>query len=796
MNANKFKLKSHPDKLLYDHLKCVGEYSKKEILSKDLNLHVIEKEQLADISYLIGISHDIGKATEEFQRYICSEDKNSHTEHAPVSSIFALRLIKEYCKNEKIKELFYHIGYLCVKKHHSRLTNFLFENVNKFKIRDQIIQLRANEELREIYSALLINYNYLNFDEIISEIDEKDIENDNSKEINNCLRNINEEEIIEYYLISEFLYSVLIDFDKKDAAGIIKMNVKNAELNSKIVDEYLELKRKIEPEKFSTKKEINKIKNEFYNEIVRSSKFSKDKKIYTITAPTGIGKTLSSISLAMRIREEVSQKYKILYILPYTTVIDQNYEVVMEVLKNRFDDFEENKSNYLLKHHYLSTEDYKSNQMTKDNYLDYLLLIKSWDSNIVVSTYIQLLKSIIGSHRYFLNKLHNIVNSIIILDEVQFIENEYWKLVNMVFKVFTNVFNTYLILMTATQPRIFSKTDAIELSDDRFQSIPLISNKRRYIYSDEIKDVDDFIIEIKDEIKRKEYNRIIIVLNTKGSAKQVFKGLDEIKNKYELIFLSRDLAPKDIKSRIEEIEKFSERDRYLIITTQLIEAGVDISSDILFRDIAIIPSIIQSGGRCNRFNEINQGIVKIVNLKDKKNKNLLSKYVYDSKYINISREILRNSEEIREKEIIDEFFEKIEEDKNSDYIFEKLTKLNFSEVDENLQLIKKEWKTIPVFFTLNEEAESLLKEYEELLRSIRKQDNKFKVIGEIKKKRTKMEEYFIEIKEKEMNKLYEKGIIKQIGKIFFIPKELISNVYDETGYISNSEEDDCEGVII
>ena len=788
---NKFKLKSHPNKLLFDHLREVGEKSKEEILSKDLNLSLISKEYLADLAYLIGISHDFGKAQRGFQEYITGKRKDGPT-HSAVSSIFTFFLLKEFCSTNGIEEVFTWIGYLCVKKHHSNLSEIDDIDFNRYEIINQINELRNNQEIKEIYKELLKGFN-INIDKVINSSNcNKDVFDD--YKLFQLIRNKKEEERIELYLLAELLFSVLIDFDKKDAAGLLNIKTKQIFLPTDLVDNYLKMMRERYPKKFNPNKKTNKIKNQFYYQVTNNPKLSKTNYIYTITAPTGIGKTLTALSLAAKLRGSISQKYKIIYILPFTTLIDQNYEVFTDVIKSNFDNFEEDSSSFLIKHHYLSIDDFKNKNLEnlerEHNYFDELLFIKSWESNIIVSTYIQLLKTIISSKSSFLNKFHNLINSIIILDEVQFIGNEYWDLTNKIIKKFSKMFKTYFIFMTATQPIIFSDKEAVELSDQRFFNIDKEAKKRKITYNPDKEELDKFSEYLITDINNKKPNRVIIVMNTKKSSKRVYSKLKESLKDYRLIYLSKNLTQKDIRERIRRIKELKENDKFILVTTQLIEAGVDISSDILYRDIAIAPSIIQSAGRCNRFNEIKEGEVKIINLTD--NNNLLADYVYDHKYIRITIDILK--EETDENKITRLFFSKIKEDKNSDNLMDKIQYLKFKEADEEFNLIRNTVPSEHIFLEQDEEASKLLEKYLDLTKE--RPSGDFKIIGEIKKIRKQMEKYSLDVNVTDFRVLQDEGYITEKGNLKYIRKENVKNCYSpETGLNINDKENKEAGII-
>ncbi|GAI75295.1 unnamed protein product, partial [marine sediment metagenome] len=246
--------------------------------------------------------------------------------------------------------------------------------------------------------------------------------------------------------------------------------IKSKDLPENLVEDYI--KKEVFKEK--NRSNINYIRNEIRETVLKNIKDSCNitQKIFTLTAPTGTGKTLISLSAALLLRKILKNTYglkcepHIIYSLPFTSIIDQNHSVFNEVL-DQIGDFKEHENEYLLKHHYLSEIFYKTEGIDKEEGVDEsLALIETWESEIIVTTFIQLFHTLIGYKNRSLKKFHNIVNSIIILDEVQNIPVEYWDLIRVILIGLTEYFNCRIILMTATKPLIFQKGEYKELVDD------------------------------------------------------------------------------------------------------------------------------------------------------------------------------------------------------------------------------------------------------------------------------------------------------------------------------------------
>ncbi|MBI4680536.1 MAG: CRISPR-associated helicase Cas3', partial [Nitrospirae bacterium] len=538
--------------------------------------------------------------------------------------------------------------------------------------------------------------------------------------------NENEKTRLEVFITTIFLYSLLIDADKKDAADV--GGVQRKEIPDDLVDRYREVSPKIDTKATVG---IDGIRNEIYNSVViKASEIPLSNHILTLTAPTGTGKTLSSISCALKLRERIKKESgyspRIIYSLPFTSIIDQNYEVMRDVL-SLLQDFEQNESAYLIKHHHLADLKYKIDNEDRP-VSESLLLVESWESEIIVTTFIQLLHTIIGFKNSFLKKYHNIAGSIILLDEVQNIPIEYWPLVNWMFKLLVEHLECYVILLTATKPLIFN--------EDTKEAIPLLDNSEEYFKNkglDRITlmpDISTLTLEGLFQKFKGLYNitkSYLIVFNTIKSSigfyemikKDVmFKELFQEKN---VAYLSTNIIPKERSKRIKLIKKkLKQGEKIIVISTQVVEAGVDIDLDIVIRDIGPIDSIIQAAGRCNRGMGENKGIVYVHHLVD--DKNSLAKYVYGTTHFVVSHDLLGSNqiEESQFFDLINRYFTVIVQKKNQDdstHIWNAIKDFRFRHTNPNLHsisdfgLIKEKNGYMDVFVEIDKWAKLLLDMY-------------------------------------------------------------------------------------
>ncbi|AGB03157.1 CRISPR-associated helicase/endonuclease Cas3 [Methanoregula formicica] len=698
----------HPDILLKDHLKTVGETERNILLEKRINN--LDKQFLSDVAYLIGISHDFGKFTTFFQEYLEKKRRSEGlTHHGLISALFTYEVLSEFIRIRKYENhaLFKYIpffGYIIVKHHHGNL-DAIEKDVNSEQllrefsnIREQLSDVRRNDpDIKEIYSVLFLSTD-IQVQIIFNNLSHYEKECQSPEILDNVIKHLrkdayffkkessNQAEPLPF-LIIQLLYSVLIDSDKKHAGHVEE--IRRPTLPSDIVEKY-----KANPEfQKANSSNINRIRNEIFESVILTIQQSTDKKIFSITAPTGTGKTLTSFSAALKLKNISSTPQRIVYALPFTSIIDQNFKVLEDVLQKTLPDFKTNESPYLLKHHHLAEFKYRYEGENKP-VDESLALIESWDSEIIVTTFIQFFYSTIGYENKFLKKFHNIAGSIIILDEVQNIPIKYWRVIGSVLAALSKYFDCTIILLTATQPLLFEKDECTELVKNHekyFSNADL--NRVLLRYDENQKTIEDMISELKIS-PEKSY---LFVLNTIRSSIDFFTQISEklgyeSPSKNPIEYLSTNIIPKERHERISRIKsELDSGQKKIIVTTQLIEAGVDIDVDVVYRDIGPLDSIIQVAGRCNRKKRVTQGEVHILNLVDVKNRPYSK--IYDKVLLNIVHQIFKDHPTIEETqfiEIINLYFNKSQEKVVSDEkIMSALFELNYHEKREDVDFEKR-----------------------------------------------------------------------------------------------------------
>ncbi len=794
------KLESHPGKKLITHLEKVAELSAQTVEEKDINVEKnYSKYRLVDIAYIIGFTHDIGKATSDFQEYLTEKDEEKkkrlrnkeETRHSLLSAFFTYIFVKDYLGKEELLEDNYYqflplISFMAVKLHHDNPDNF-FDEILPIKNKEELLvkQLASidKNELNQILSAC--PYPHPDFNSIKDNMKEI-IKSEICKKEKNLLRALFKRNDTTFYLLFQFLYSVLLTSDKWDAIGF-EERMERAAIDSDLVDSYI-------AKKFN-QVEVNRmdsIRNNIYKNVTdRIDSIDLSGHIYSLSVPTGTGKTLTSFSFALKLREKIirEKKYipRIIYVLPFLSIIDQNFKVFEEVFQMAHGKKPSNK--LLLKHHHLAEIAYNSEDFREDEFStsESQFLIEGWESEVIVTTFMQFFHSLISNKNRMIRKFQNMANSIFILDEVQIIPYKYWQLVRKLLLSFSELFNSYFIFVTATQPLIFDNAEKEELVQSKKDYLDDFDRIQFVNETDKILTIDEFKKILNKDIFRYPDDSFLIVLNTIDASIKIYEFLIELREENKnlsdanLFYLSTNIIPKHRLERIDCIRKTKDK-RKIIVSTQIVEAGVDIDVDRVYRDFAPFDSLNQVAGRCNRnYDESKKGIVTVFILKDEHKE--YYKYIYGKSDLSISKtkDILKNHSSLTEKEFLKlgtEYFERIERAKSDDEairLMGEIASLKFSEFSSHFKLIEADYPTHDIFIEIDNKAASIWQKFMDIRDIDNRWDRKMAFL-EIKKD---FYEYIISVP----RKIVRENEFENTGMVH-ISSLQIPNVYnEETGYI-------------
>lgn len=340
--------------------------------------------------------------------------------------------------------------------------------------------------------------------------------------------------------------------------------------------------------------------------------------------------------------------------------------------------------------------------------------------------------------------------------------------------------------MTATQPEIFKESDGI---------LPLITNEQKYfdcfdrvnyVFHHTPMTIDDFKEKIVDIIQENNKD-IMIVLNTISSSTEIFEYIQGYFDEegIELYYLSGNIIPKEKLERIKKIKESN--NRKVIVTTQLIEAGVNIDVDIIYRDFAVMDSIIQTAGRCNRNDKKEKGTVNIIHLINE-NKREYSSFIYDSTLLRLTEELTKDYTEISEKDfnlkISKKYYTEVNNRISHDvsHNLEKIiSTLKISNITHEFKLIEDDIEKIDVFIEINDEATEIWDKYNEIYsdKNLKNYEKKLK----LKKINRQFNNYVLSIPTNLI------GTVNYDKFIFHVGKNDIERKYNlNTGFIAQENE--------
>ncbi|MDR1160316.1 MAG: CRISPR-associated helicase Cas3' [Syntrophomonadaceae bacterium] len=541
--------KSGQWQLLEDHLQMTA--SMAESFAESFNS--------AGWAYNIGLLHDLGKASDAFQEYlkkvsnVDSDEDGAYvpkTNHSSAGAVYSVERYKEAGK----------IMAYCIAGHHAGLADWY-----PGKTKPKALSQRLNED-RQYYEEL----------------------KPFAIELSNLLKNfipppfIKTEE--DFHLWIRMLFSCLVDADFLDTEQHMSGDKERGLFLSIPVLSDIFLKYLGDFTKSAKQTNINKIRLE----ILEACKHAADTKsgFFEITVPTGGGKTLSSLAFAFKHALKY-KKTRIIYVIPYTSIIEQTAKILKSILG------EDN----VIEHH-SNIDPEKETEKSR-------LACENWDAPIIVTTNVQFFESLYANKPSKCRKLHNIANSIIILDEAQMLPPE---LLYPVEEILTQLINNYkcsIVFSTATQPyfeKIENITKIVPASMCLYEKLKRVNY--HFPQADAKKETWENVAE-----KLERYKQVLCVVNTRRDCYELYKLMP-----FGTIHLSALMCAEHRSKKIELIkEKLKRGEEIRVISTQLIEAGVDIDFPVVFRAFAGLTSIIQTAGRCNREGKMEKGKVFIFN---------------------------------------------------------------------------------------------------------------------------------------------------------------------------------------
>ncbi|MCC5851135.1 MAG: CRISPR-associated helicase Cas3' [Verrucomicrobia bacterium] len=595
---------------LEEHLRETGEFSEKFCA-------VLGLEQ---VGRLLGLVHDIGKYSSEFDEYIrgatglTGEEglrdalaKKGKIDH---STSGAQLIWKQYSRNTDISKVMAQVLSVAVMSHHSRtgLLDFLsLDGFSPFKRRlnRPEVSTHLNEVLAKIDQSILNEIRQLLADERTMKAFETLLYEIRKPELPHICQ------AFQCGLLARFIFSCLLDADRLSTANFENKTTKDFRSTSENPDWNL-LTDRLETELAQWKENtdtLSVLRNQISSHCREAA--TRPEMLYLLEVPTGGGKTLASLRFALtRARDHTEFRCeRIIYVVPYTTIIDQNAKRVRAILGEEA----------VLEHH--------SNLAIERDTWKNRVLSENWDAPVVFTTSVQFLNALFAAGTTTARRMHQLANSVIIFDEVQALPVNMIHAFNNAVEFITRQLKGTVMLCTATMPsldRVDRRYGAL-CFQNAFPVIPcpddLAQKLKRTHIRDETRQEGWTVGEVVEfgGKKLKQTGSLLVVCNTKAAALKLF---DAFRGELELpglkvLHLSTSMCPEHRRDVISSLEKLTMNPLtpVVCISTQLIEAGVDLDFACVIRSLAGLDSIVQAGGRCNRNNQRDSGDVYVINFR-------------------------------------------------------------------------------------------------------------------------------------------------------------------------------------
>ena len=592
-----------------------------------------QKLNLESAGELLGLMHDFGKYSRKFQKYIHDETglfnpdlddeestpDGSKVDHSTAGAQWVYRELRKFGAAQGIGEFLGQMLGLCIASHHGEgLIDCLDGEGNpkwieRFNKTDELTHLAECER---------------NADEVVQQ-KAKELAGENLiRSLLNAVKPILSDQatnnkIKEFYLgcLTRFLFSCLIDADRINSSDFEREDQKDVRRLTEKPDwqsaiDQLEAKLA----GFENRYPIDEIRRRISDDCLKRAVDSQG--IYTLTVPTGGGKTLASLRYALHHAQKHNLD-RIIYIIPYTSIIDQNAQAVREILGE----------DWVLEHH-SNLEPEKQSWQDK-------LLSENWDKPIVFTTMIQFLDAWFGGGTRGARHIHPMTNAVLIFDEIQTLPVKCVHLFCNVLNWLTTFGKSTAVLCTATQP-LLGKSGLQNFPEDKRGAITargLLRLPENAEIMGKHQDLDKLFeelsrVEIRFNEKAGGWNvdeagaflleqfattpSCLFIVNTKKWAQELYQYCQRQNVPPEVLFhLSTNQCAAHRKAIFDTIKARLEKKQPVIcISTQLIEAGVDISMACVIRALGGLDSIAQAAGRCNRHKEVDKGLVYVLNLQE------------------------------------------------------------------------------------------------------------------------------------------------------------------------------------
>ncbi len=549
---------------------------------------------LKNIAIVIALVHDSGKLSEAFFKYmeeVLKYGENVQKQHIDHSSAGG-RIVEDITNKNFLSEIIATVVYShhglqdCINMSSGETlsANRRQKDIDYKTVTDRYFQIidkqKFYEYLKKAQADIACLYKHIT---------------DFCKKTENKQLNCGNKE---FYLgmVERLLLSLLIDSDWTDTASFFQKDalpesISDAQRQAvwkksiKCFEEYMN--RLCEK---NEKSPLDGYRSEISDLCLAASK--REKSLYRLTVPTGAGKTLSGLRFALYHADKYHKKH-IYYVAPYTSILEQNAEEIRKAVGSRA---------YVLEHHCNISHE---NETEERKYRE---LTERWDTEIIATTAVQILNALFSAQKSSIRRMYNLCNSVIIFDEVQALPTRCIELFNLAVNFLTEFCNTTVVLCSATQPslaklpenNIFECTEmtgTVQKYADAFKRVLFEDATNLVPGGMSYEDLAVFSLKAFEHCQS-----VLVIVNTKSCAKKTYETIKRLcVYDCELYHLSTYMCPENRKDEIARLKEHLRVKRPVIcVSTQLIEAGVNLSFSCVIRSLAGLDSIIQAAGRCNR----------------------------------------------------------------------------------------------------------------------------------------------------------------------------------------------------
>lgn len=727
-HGGKFKGRDIKSKFLRDHTAGVTGKALGQI-SPSADFGAVGKHPTAQMQQ-IGLYHDLGKYTPYFQDYLFkrpgwqSGERGKLKQHAKFGAFVLFEKIRQLSgpPDEAL------LAFFIILHHHLDLSDF--DDIKVFAQDDDDPDARIFQKQRQSLLADL--------PQIAAEMAEPQLADwfkfPERRDFGTIFRQFYPKSAdLRHYFQINYLFSLLIEADKLDASETKIYPRKN--LDPGAVEQRVESFQ--QKPGFKPHPLRDRVRRDVTTRL--DEPVFLEKRLFTLTAPTGVGKTLTALDFALKLRdrEPTLRRGQIIYALPFINIIEQSLSEYQKV-------FEGHDCNVLAHYQYADVfgrperkravgEDYGDSEQ---DYHQKAMSLDTWQADVVITSFVQLLHTLIGSRNKLLKKFNHFADSILILDEVQTLRLDLLPVVGAALFYLTRFLNTRVLLMTATKPEIMPLAFNVLLKKEGFAEaechaeellpgfegifagykrtriIPLLDVN---LGKDEAEQA--FLEKIFAPNWRPSQSCLVVVNKVQRSIDlfHVVQGFLEEKGLTNPVYcLSTNIVPLHRQSRIAQIKADLEAGRApILVATQVVEAGVDLDFDMGFRDLGPIDSIVQVAGRINRQSDPTDPTMPhkplfVMDFGD-------CQKIYGKTTHDAAQAALRGKTEIPEGNyltLVSAYFSDISEQgyDESICVFKAMKTLRYSELDEKFQVIKERTDTLSVFVICDpvDESEQVL----------------------------------------------------------------------------------------